>query len=100
MKAIKLNTQICVWREGKKEEEEENHSLSPCDISERKQDCREVADDAGLGSEGQTAHHTLCKEAAKELLLEININKETEACRILKSKGKSSGRVQRSLAWK
>lgn len=78
-KAMKLDTKICVWREGKEEEEEGNHRLSPCETPDRKQDWREVTDDAGLGSAGQTAHHALCKEAATELLLEININKKMEA---------------------
>lgn len=95
---IKLNTKTCVWREGKEEKEEGNHRLSPCETSDRKQDWREVADDAGLGCAGQTAHHALCKEAATELLLEININKEMEARRIPKSKGKNQWRSMEILS--
>lgn len=52
--------------------------LSPCETSDRKQDWRKVANDAGLGSAGQTAHHAPCEKAATELLLDININKEME----------------------
>lgn len=59
-----------------------------------------MAADTGLGSAGHTAHHVLCQEAATEQLLHLDINQEMEALKILRSKGKSSGRVWRPLMWK
>lgn len=63
-----------------------------------KQHWREAAGDAGLGSAGQTAHQVLYEEAATELLLEINANKETEAWKVFRHKGKSRGRTWMSVA--
>lgn len=55
---------------------------SHCATSDRKQDWREVADDTGLGSARQRAHHELCEEPATELLLEININKHEGSSKV------------------
>lgn len=56
-----------------------------------------MAADAGLGSAGHTAHHVLCQESATELLLELDMYQETEAWKVLRSKGKSNRRVWRPI---